>query len=236
MNMKRLFITFFISNLFFSASYGQTLIEQIEQSYSALDSVTYINDIISSYAKALEKEGKEELLLYYELFCNNNHDKTEWPEKYAEDYHGIQSVQKDFLEAFICDVKSSRPEYVLNLKVKEDKTLQIDTTKLAFNLFYFGKNYKNGLYVYCDNGEYSWQDGGYISFSKMFGENARKVFKRIMGKHPKHLLYCYDLEGMNTILYVIDKDIYIYRIIQMKEYKLDDYMNNVYPAVLHSRL
>lgn len=178
MVMKRLFITLLISNLFFSASYGQTLIEQIEQAYSNLDSVTYINDIISSYAKALEKEGKEELLLYYELFCNNNHDKTEWPEKYAEDYHRIQSVQKDFLEAFICDVKSSRPEYVLNLKVKEDKTLQIDTTKLAFNLFYFGKNYKNGLYVYCDNGEYSWQDGGYIYLFQKCSERMREKFSR----------------------------------------------------------
>lgn len=47
-----------------------------------------------------------------------------------------------------------------------------------------------------------------------------------MRKHPKYLLFCPDLEGMNTILYVIDNDVYVYRIIQMKKYKLDDYMKN----------
>jgi len=31
---------------------------------------------------------------------------------------------------------------------------------------------------------------------------------------------------MNTILYVIGNDIYIYRISQMQEYKLDNYMKN----------
>ena len=47
-----------------------------------------------------------------------------------------------------------------------------------------------------------------------------------MRKHPKYLLFCPDLEGMNTILYVIDNDVYVYRIIQMQVYKLDDYIKN----------
>ena len=38
---------------------------------------------------------------------------------------------------------------------------------------------------------------------------------------------------MNTILYVIDNDIYIYRIVEMQEYKLGDYMRNR-SNVIHS--
>ena len=54
-----------------------------------------------------------------------------------------------------------------------------------------------------------------------------------MHKHPKYLLFCPDLEGMNTILYVIDNDVYIYRIAQMQKYKLEDYMKNR-PAIRSS--
>ena len=47
-----------------------------------------------------------------------------------------------------------------------------------------------------------------------------------MRKQPKYLLFCPELEGMNTILYVINNEVFIYRIVEMKKYKLDDYMKN----------
>ena len=47
-----------------------------------------------------------------------------------------------------------------------------------------------------------------------------------MRKHPKYLLFCPDLEGMNTILYVINNEVFIYRIVEMEKYKLDYYMKN----------
>ena len=45
-----------------------------------------------------------------------------------------------------------------------------------------------------------------------------------MRKQPKYLLFCPDLEGMNTILYVINNEVFIYRIVEMEKYKLDYYM------------
>ena len=39
-----------MSSLFFCISNAQTLIEQIERAYSALDSASYINKIVLSYA------------------------------------------------------------------------------------------------------------------------------------------------------------------------------------------
>ena len=47
-----------------------------------------------------------------------------------------------------------------------------------------------------------------------------------MRKQPKYLLFCPDLEGMNTILYVINNEVFIYRIVEMEKYKLDYYMKN----------
>ena len=47
-----------------------------------------------------------------------------------------------------------------------------------------------------------------------------------MRKHPKYLLFCPDLEGMNTILYVINNEVFIYRIVEMEKYKLNYYMKN----------
>ena len=54
--MKRVYLIFIMSSLFFCISNAQTLIEQIERAYSALDSASYINKIVLSYAKWLEKE------------------------------------------------------------------------------------------------------------------------------------------------------------------------------------
>ena len=129
-------------------------------------------------------------------------------------------------KSFESEIKSKTPLYVLNLKLKDKQTLQVDTGRLAFNLFYFDKRCKGRLYVYCDDGEYSGLDSRYRTFSRRLGRNAPKVFRRIMRKQPKYLLFCPELEGMNTILYVINNEVFIYRIVEMEKYKLDDYMKN----------
>ena len=64
-NMKRVYLIFIMSSLFFCISNAQTLIEQIERAYSALDSVSYINKIVLSYAKSLEKNEEETYKLLY---------------------------------------------------------------------------------------------------------------------------------------------------------------------------
>ncbi len=63
--MKRVYLIFIMSSLFFCISNAQTLIEQIERAYSALDSVSYINKIVLSYAKSLEKNEEETYKLLY---------------------------------------------------------------------------------------------------------------------------------------------------------------------------
>ena len=228
-NMKRVYLIFIMSSLFFCISNAQTLIEQIERAYSALDSVSYINKIVLSYAKSLEKNEEET----YKLLYSSDSDSM----KVAQWFNRADSMYLKYLQKnkilnepairrFENEVKSGMPLYVLNLKLKDKQTLQVDTGRLAFNLFYFDKRCKGRLYVYCDDGEYSGLDSRYRTFSRPLGRNAPKVFRKIMRKHPKYLLFCPELEGMNTILYVINNEVFIYRIVEMEKYKLDDYMKN----------
>ena len=230
--MKRISLIFIMGCLFLNISNAQSLTEQIEQAYNRLDSASYIDNIIKSYAKCLDNADKEIYDVFVELRCSGSDSISVIRAK-----NRVDSIFPDFFQSskisnardvkqFENSVKSGTPLYVLNLRLKDGQTLQVDTSKLAFNLYYFGKRYKGRLYIYCYEGEYSGQDSYYRTFSRKLGKNAPKVFRKIMRKHPKYLLYCTDLECMNTILYVIGNDIYIYRIIQMQEYKLDDYMEN----------
>ena len=228
-NMKRVYLIFIMSSLFFCISNAQTLIEQIERAYSALDSASYINKIVLSYAKSLEKNEEET----YKLLYSPDSDSM----KVAQWFNRADSMYLKYLQKnkilnepdirhFENEVKSGTPLYVLNLKLKDKQTLQVDTGRLAFNLFYFDKRCKGRLYVYCYDGKYGWHEDGYRTFSRPLGRNAPIVFRRIMRKQPKYLLFCPDLEGMNTILYVINNEVFIYRIVEMEKYKLDYYMKN----------
>ena len=232
--MKRIDLMVIMGWLFLNISNAQSLTEQIEQAYNRLDSASYIDNIIQSYAKCLDNADKETYDLLVELACSGSDSisviraKNRVDSMYPPNYFQSCKIKNArYLKEFENRVKSGTPLYVLNLRLKDGQTLQVDTSKLAFNLYYFGKRYKGRLYIYCDEGEYSGQDSYYRTFSRKLGKNAPKVFRKIMRKHPKYLLFCRDLvECMNSILYVIGNDIYIYRIIQMQEYKLDDYMEN----------
>ena len=218
-----------MSSLFFCISNAQTLIEQIERAYSALDSASYINKIVLSYAKWLEKNEEETYKLLYAP-DSDSMKVAQWFNRADSMYLKYLQKNKILNEPAIRDleneVKSGTPLYVLNLKLKDKQTLQVDTGRLAFNLFYFDKRCKGRLYVYCYDGKYGWHEDGYRTFSRPLGRNAPIVFRRIMRKQPKYLLFCPDLEGMNTILYVINNEVFIYRIVEMEKYKLDYYMKN----------
>ena len=221
-----------MSSLFFCMSNAQTLMEQIERAYSALDSTSYIDNIVLSYSKSLEKGHKETFKLLVDM-CSSGVDSLDVAQKqhiadsvYLEYFKDEKKLDAQKTKSFESEIKSKTPLYVLNLKLKDKQTLQVDTGRLAFNLFYFDKRCKGRLYVYCDDGEYSWNDGRFRTFSRPLGRNAPIVFRRIMRKQPKYLLFCPDLEGMNTILYVINNEVFIYRIVEMEKYKLDYYMKN----------
>ena len=230
--MKRVYLIFIMGSLFFCISNAQTLIEQIERAYSALDSTSYIDNIVLSYSKSLEKGHKETFKLLVDM-CSSGVDCLDVAQKqniadsvYLEYFKEKKELDAQKTKSFESEMKSKTPLYVLNLKLKDKQTLQVDTGRLAFNLFYFDKRCKGRLYVYCYDGKYGWHEDSYRTFSRPLVRNAPKVFRKIMRKQPKYLLFCPDLEGMNTILYVINNEVFIYRIVEMEKYKLDYYMKN----------
>ena len=230
--MKRVYLIFIMSSLFFCISNAQTLIEQIERAYSALDPASYIDKVILSYAKTLDKQYEETFKSFVDM-CSSGVDSSDVVQKqhiadsiYLRYFKDDKTWNDQEVKKFANEVRAGTPLYVLNLKLKDKQTLQVDTSRLAFNLFYFDKRCKGRLYVYCDDGEYSGLDSRYRTFSRRLGRNAPKVFRKIMRKRPKYLLFCPELEGMNTILYVINNEVFLYRIIEMEKYKLDDYMKN----------
>ena len=221
-----------MSCLFLSISKAQTLIEQIERAYSALDSTSFIDNIVLSYSKSLEKEHEETFKSFVDM-CSSGVDSSDVVQKqyiadsiYLRYFKDDKTWNDQEVKKNANEVRAGMPLYVLNLKLKDKQTLQVDTGRLAFNLFYFDKRCKGRLYVYCDDGEYSGIDSCYRTFSRPLGRNVPKVFRKIMRKHPKYLLFCPELEGMNTILYIINNEVFLYRIVEMEKYKLDDYMKN----------
>lgn len=268
--MKKLFFILLANALLIHISYSQSLLQQIENSYNALDSISYTESIVESYKEYLNLElidafnymnmtpvqrqnaldsimGKyntRELSFREDLTKKKVLEEIDakYGDAIANAYLNLDgSIQRqntydsiiiDFSKismerrysTFISAIKDKPIHYVLNLMLQDDQTLRVDTGKLAFNLFYFDENYKGSLYVYCKDGQYSGQDARYRTFSRQLSKNAPKVFKRIMRKNPQYLLYCSELEGMNTILYVLNDKIYIYRIIQMEEHELSDYL------------
>ena len=224
--MKKIILLFIMCSSFSSISSAQTLIEQIEHAYNALDSAIYIDNLILSYGKSLDELEKETHKTCLQLARSNGDSAKVAVERNRLDslYSVYKSLNVLKTRKFEKEVKSGNPLYVLNLKLDNERVLRVDTGKLNFNLFYFDNTYKGGLYVYCYNGEYSWQDCGFGSCSKIHKRNVPKVFRKIMRKHPKYLLFCPDLGDMNIIFYVLDDTVYVYKIIQMKEYTLDEYL------------
>ena len=230
--MKRVYLIFIMNSLIFCISNAQTLIEQVERAYSALDSTSYIDNIVLSYSKSLEKEHEETFKSFVDI-CSSGVDSSDVVQKqhiadsiYLRYFKDDKTWNDQEVKKFANEVRAGTPLYVLNLKLKDKQTLQVDTSRLAFNLFYFDKRCKGRLYVYCDDGAYSGDDSRYGTFSRPLGRNAPKVFRKIMRKRPKYLLFCPELEGMNTILYVINNEVFLYRIVEVEKYKLDDYMKN----------
>ena len=241
MIMKKIFIILLVNNLLVHTLIGQTLIEQIANSYNLLDPVSYIEDIILSYREDLVIRQKE-------ADSGTTLDKLE----FRPTYHHLGSIQRQNIidslmgnmslrsktwidestNSFISAVKDNPVHYVLNLTLEkhdQHSFFQPDTSKMQFNLISFDKHFNPQFYVYVVWGKFVEYHDFFPTFSKRAGKNVPKIYKKILRKNPQYLLNCDNLEGGNTIWYVLNDEIYIYRILQMKEYELNDYLKKFPP-------
>lgn len=230
-----------VKGLFVHALISQSLVQQVYEAYNALDSVRYIENITQSYKEDDVKRSKESYEFSLILRMVDFSDKDSIQRQmiidslHVEYLNDTKNWREERVNSFSSSLKNGPVQYVLNLIVPDGQTLKVDTGKLAFNLFYFDKDYKGRLFVYTEDGRYSWHDSRYRTFSRKIGANAPRVFRRIMRKRPHYFLYCYGLEGMNTVLYLKDDKIFVYRIIQMKEYELSDYIKKFMPYPVNAK-
>lgn len=233
--MRKMYIIMSILLIEFNVN-SQSLLQDIENKYAKLDSINYIENIKLSYKNKLDKVRTETLHLLKEISFKNKLNsnmtklKTTIPNYLNKQDSNEDNLENKNISEFNSELSRYKsPVYVLNLVLKKNERnycyeLQVDSNKLCFNLFYFGRNYKKGLYVFVEDGQYNWHSEYYSTFSTVFAENVPNAFKKILLLKPKYLLLCSQFEGMNTILYVLNGQIYVYRIVENETYELKKYM------------
>ena len=237
--MKRICVVFFLLNIFSNSSLcGQTLVDQIKNAYNSLDTVSYVEELILSYRKNLEKVQKEYELEGFDYMSLDSIQKKnildslnnicqkriESLNEFRLDKYKIRRKSiEEYVKDFSDKVKFGKPVYVLNLVTDEGSNLHPDTNKLAFNLFYFdNKRPESYIFVNEDFVEWSkcWFDVG--DYSKI----KSKILRKIIKKHPHYLLLCYNHYGekncnMDGFLYNVGERWYYYQICPPKNFELD---------------
>ena len=239
--VKHIFIIFIAINIV-SDAYGQELVESINSAYKNIDTTQYIDDIklyIYNDIESWHKKSLENIMeSYNNIYKKNIVDSVK--RMYLLDSMRIvqnliwEKETKKRYNDFISSVNDSRKmEFVLNLYIEKDTingnilySIKPDTGKFIFNVWFFGK-YQHPYYVVSvENGEYIGH-GLHVVYSRKSAKMLSKSFQQIMKIKPDYLLFCRELEGMNSILYVVNDKIYVYRTIEMKEYELSDYVSLV---------
>lgn len=231
--MKKTSILLLINSIFIHSIFGQALVQRIEDTYDVLDPIPYSERIIDLFKEQVSKEINEmsDVMLEIRGIDYNKLDSLR-KQNMIDSIMGKNRYSKALIEDrtkwFATYIRGKAAHYVLNLNIDTCSNNQIyllpDTSCLPFNLFYFDKRSNVKFFVLVDNGQISHYDSNYRTFSEPIGKNIRKVFRRIQRKNPKYLLFSYDLEQMNTILYMLNDKIYVYRILQMEEYEINDYI------------
>ncbi|MDR0953900.1 MAG: hypothetical protein LBM20_00760 [Rikenellaceae bacterium] len=215
--MRKILLTLLLTGLAAHTLSGQTLLQQIEDRYRSLDSAAYLEEIKLAYRDDLEERFEEEAEFLMEL-------GTYYSREELERYNDLKL--RKWCNEFDEELDSQTPIYVLNLLLEKSPDGQIrflpDTNKLSFHLYYFDEHFKMVNHVVVDEGEYAGHGPYIMTFSRKFARRTFKVLRKILLKNPKYLLEC-SSDG-NLFFYVLNDKIYVYRILQMKEYELGNYV------------
>lgn len=167
----------------------------VKNQYEKLDTACYLNNI-------------------KEMIVDNKDDYT------AIYYSEIKNkIEKDNLIFVLkIDIDTS--------KISTNNYLKVDTCKLKYDIFFFNKKFykTKSLYVECSNEGYDIEfTEAYRTFNYDYAKKLKKAYRKIMKMHPTYLLDCISLP--NTILYVKNEKIYVFRVIQSEIYELDKYID-----------
>lgn len=249
MNTRKI-ITYLASMVFICVLKSQTLLEEINHAYNRIDSANYLGQIKETYVQNLKRTYNTNVLEYNEslvkkwedilaeqvrsvCFANSIHDsitRQQLKDSLSKTHSNI--LADKYYTNFILNIKQNSIysiEYVLKLNLKADYTLAIDTGKYKFNIYYIDAFFRPRNYIFvgsCDdflNDCYIEQTTYYPAYNKKTAHHAPIAIRKILHKHPQHLLYCSDL-GPRYVLYLQDNKFFIYDISKKKEYKFEEFV------------
>lgn len=178
---------------------AQSHLQLIEEKYNQLDSLKYLNNlkdaIIRSSLHAYGEPMDEEINREYNIIKNG--------------------------------IKDQNIRFVLNVdidmtKLDTDNYLLVEGFEYDFNIYCHDRKFNPTYYVFFTEDRLDIYGDVYPTFSKKFSKKIKNAIKSILKKRPKYMLHCQHLP--NTVLYVKDDKIFVYRILQSEEYELNDYV------------
>lgn len=179
---------------------GQSNLALIEEKYRQLDSVTYLNNlkdaIRGSSTYFFEKPTEDTV--------NRINEKIK---------NGINGYNIKFVLRVDLDTSS----------LNSNNYLLLDDSTYPFDIYCYDDKFNPRFFVYFNKNELDNFGNGYQSIEVKYAKKLKGAIKRILKKNPKHILFSYFLP--NSILYVKDDKILVYRVIQKEVYELDDYVS-----------
>jgi len=178
----------------------------------------------------------------------NNLDSTLYMEKVlteiqqdvlSEDYYGLLNKPvKDIIEIEILDVTQKRYNnsvgdilkskmlFVLNFEIDTSRIstndyLKIDPHYFKFHVFCFDKKKYPSKYILFYDGKLD-SYSTFPTYSRKYLKHNQEAYKEVLRKKPEYLLFCWSLP--NSVVYVLNDEIFVYRVMQRKVYELDEYV------------
>lgn len=171
----------------------------IEEKYDQLDSVQYLNNLRDAIYQSVIKDFNEPL---------DDHIVGRY--SYIKDGINDQNIR------FVLNVD------IDTTKLDTDIFLLVRDSIYNFNIYCHDNKFNPTFYVFFVNDQLDIFGDVFPTFSKRFAKKIKIGIKRILKKRPKYILDCQHLP--NTVLYVKDDKIFVYRVLQSEEYELNDYV------------
>ncbi|MBD1420995.1 hypothetical protein [Sphingobacterium chuzhouense] len=125
------------------------------------------------------------------------------------------------------EINGNRIKFVLRVdidtsRLNSNSYLVLEDSRYAFDIYCYDSKFNPTFFVYFNKDELDNFGNVYQTPELKYAKKLKAAVKQILKKKPKHILFSYHLP--NTILYVNNDRIYVYRVIQKEVYELDHYV------------
>lgn len=218
-NQHKILISFFLSIVSLSVSFGQNIGEQICFAYNKLEKQTYIQNLVESYEQMRIDSYRHRI---YQN-CNNvvsSNDSVSAPKELSYVRNNIEHFKQAVYYA------EKNGVFVLNICIADSANVSIDTSSLSFNILCIKNNGDFVMGFWCKDGRYYSHSERfmYMDFRRRVNKEIKRGLKKIIKLSPQYVLWSYDLN--DNILFLKDDILYVYRFFAKKRkiYTITDYL------------